>query len=167
MLKKLAPETITLCPAAPLVGLSAAITGGPAGASATVVDVDVGGVEVLGVVADAAPLRGPADGEWDGTVVASPDGEAVGVDGVEWPLNETIKAMPAATTRVATTVTVPINQRSGRAGAAVRPGGGGGCLSSRGDATSTRLVGAGASGGGAPADSRARRTALSIAPRAR
>jgi hypothetical protein len=169
----LAPETITLCPAEPLAGLSEEITGGPAGATATVVDVDVVGVEVVGVVAPAAPLRGPVDGEWDGTVVACPGGAAVEDGGAELPLNETINAMAAATTRTATTATVPINQRSGRAGGAVSPGVTGGRHSSGGGATSTRLAGgwvrgsAGGGSGGAPADSRARRTALSIAPRAR
>jgi hypothetical protein len=179
VLKKLAPETITLCPAEPLAGLSEEITGGPAGSTATVVDVDVAGVNVVGVVAGAAPLREPVGGEWDGTVVCPPDGVAcpdgapVEDVGVELPLNETINAMAAAATRTATTVTVPINQRSGRAGGAgVSPGGADGGLSC-GGATSTRLVGGWARGsggggsGGAPADSRARRTALSIAPRAR
>jgi hypothetical protein len=127
----------------------------------------------VGVVARAAPFRGPVGGEWEGTVVAGPDGAAVEDDGAVLPLNETINAMAAATTRTATTVTVPSNQRSGRAGGAVFRGGPGGSLSSRGGATSTRLaggwtLGSGAGGsGGAPADSRARRTALSIAPRAR
>ena len=68
MLKKLAPDTVTLCPADPLAGLSAEITGGPAGATGTVVDVDGVGAEVLGVVAPPAPLRGLVGGEWDGTV---------------------------------------------------------------------------------------------------
>ena len=178
VLKKLAPETITLCPAEPLAGLSEEITGGPAGATATVVDVDVAGLEVVGVVAGAAPLGEPVGGEWGGTVacrdgVACPDGVPVEDVGVELPLNETIKATAAATTRTATTVTVPVNQRSGRAGGTdVSPGGAGGCPP-RAGAASTRLVGGwtrgggGGGSGGAPADSRARRTALSIAPRAR
>ena len=51
VLKKLAPATITLWPAEPLAGLNEEITGGPAGATATVVDVEVVGEEVVvGVV---------------------------------------------------------------------------------------------------------------------
>ena len=97
MLKKLAPDTVTLCPADPLAGLSAEITGGPAGATGTVVDVDGVGAEVLGVVAPPAPLRGLVGGEWDGTVVR-PDGAAVEDDGAELPVSETIKAIAAITT---------------------------------------------------------------------
>ena len=179
MLKKFAPDTVTLCPAVPLAGLSEEITGGPAGATGTVVDVDGVGAEVLGAVAPPAPLRGLFGGEWDGTVVACPAVAAVEDDGAELPLNETISAMAAATTRTATTLTEPINQRSGRAGGAVSScgalslGAAGGRCSSRGGAASTRLVvgwaraSGGGGSGGSPADSRARRTALSIAPRAR
>jgi hypothetical protein len=108
---------------------------------------------------------------------------AVEDDGAELLVNETINAMAATPTRTATMATVPINQRSGRAGGGVSPdgaggdvrsGGTGGRLSSRGwEAAPTRLgagwapSGAEEGGGGAPADSRARRTALSMAPRAR
>ena len=173
MLKKLAPETSTLWPAEPVAGLNEEITGGPAGATATVVDVEVVvGVEVVGVVVGAAPVRGCVDGERDGTVVVRIEVAAVEDDGAELLVNETIKAMAAAPTRTATTATVPINQRSGRdgggvssdgAGGGVRSGGTGGRLSSRGrGAAPTRLVAGRAPGGaeegrgGAPADSRAR-----------
>ena len=132
MLKKLAPETITLCPTDPLAGLSEEITGGPAGATATVVVVDDVGVEVVGVVAGAGSFRGPVKGEWVGAVGACPDGAAAGDGGAVLLLDETINAMAAATTRTATTATVPINQRSGRPGGAVSPAGPGGCRSSRG-----------------------------------
>jgi len=57
-LKKLAPETVTLCPAEPLAGLNEEITGGPAGAADTVVVVEVGGGDVVGDVAGELPLRG-------------------------------------------------------------------------------------------------------------
>jgi hypothetical protein len=163
----LAPETITLWPAEPLAGLNEEITGGPAGATATVVDVEVVGVEVVGVVLGTAPLPGCVDGERDGTVVVRIEVAAVEDDGAELLLNETINAMAAAPTRTATTATVPINQRSGRAGGGVSPdgagcrvrsGGTGGRLSSRGGATPIGLVAGrapsgGAEGrGGAPAD---------------
>jgi hypothetical protein len=179
VLKKLAPDTVTLCPADPLAGLSAEISGGPAGATGTVVDVDGVGAEVLGVVAPPAPLRGLVGGEWDGTVAFCPDVAAVEGGGAELPLNETINATAAATTSTATAVTEPISQRSRRAGGTVSPrgavslGSAGGRCSSRGGAASTRggvdwaRASGGGGSGGAPADSRARRTALSIAPRAR
>jgi hypothetical protein len=198
VLKKLAPDTITLSPAEPLAGLNEEITGGPAGATATVVDVEVVGVEVVGVVVGAAPARGRVDGERAGTVVVRTEVAAVEDVGAELLVNETINAMAAAPTRTATTATLPINQRSGRAaclaapdgaGGGVRSGGIGGRLFSRGGSVLTRLVAArppsgggealtrfvagwapsdgGEGRGGAPADSRARRTALSMAPRAR
>lgn len=179
----MAPETSTLWPAEPVAGLSEEITGGPAGATATVVDVEVVGVEVVGVVVGTAPVRGCVDGERDGTVVVRIEVAAVEDDGAELLVNETIKARAAAPTRTATTATVPVNQRSGRdgggvsserAGGGFRSGGTGGRLSSRGrGAAPTRLVAGRAPSGaeecreGAPADSRARRTALSMAPRAR
>jgi hypothetical protein len=177
----LAPDTVTLCPAEPLAGLSEEITGGPAGATATVVVVVVEGV--VGVVAGDPPFRGCVDGGREGTVVAGPEPAAVEDDGAELPVNDTINAMVAATTRTATVTTVGSNQRSGRlGGGATSPGRAGGCGSrggaggrpaSWGGATSTRLAvpwvrgGGGGASGGAPADARARRTALSIAPRAR
>lgn len=131
------------------------------------VDVEVVGVEVVGVVLGTAPLPGCVDGERDGTVVVRIEVAAVEDDGAELLLNETINAMAAAPTRTATTATVPINQRSGRAGGGVSPdgagcrvrsGGTGGRLSSRGGATPIGLVAGrapsgGAEGrGGAPAD---------------
>ena len=178
VLKKLAPDTITVWPAEPLAGLNEEITGGPAGVAATVVVVEVVGVEVVGAAVGATPARGRVDGERAGTIVVRTEVAAVEDDGAELLVNETIRAMAAIPTRTATTATVPINQRSGRAAGAVAPdgagggvrsGGIGGRLSSRGGAVLTRLVAAWApsDGGEAPVDSRARRTALSMAPRAR
>ena len=130
------------------------------------VDVEVVGVEVVAVVVGAAPLRGCVDGERDGTVVVRTEVAAVEDDGAELPLNETINAMAAAPTRTATTATVPINQRSGRAGGGVAPdgagrrvrsGGTGGRLSSRGGAAPTGLVAGRAPGGGAGGQGRGAR----------
>ena len=130
-------------------------------------------------------------------MVARTDGAIVEDDGAELPVNETIKAVAAATSRAATTTTVLTSQRSergragpssgaragisrdagagpwGRAGGGELAGGGKTRTSSRRGVMSTGVVEDCAFGdgsgrrGGAPADSRARRTALSMAPRAR
>ena len=172
-LKKLAPEMVTLCPADPLAGLNEEITGGPAGAMPTVVEVDVevgeGDVGDVGVEAgvDAPLLRGWVDGVWDGTAVGRTGGAAVGDDGPEPPASEMIRATAAATTRTAAVATLPINHRSRPVRAGV-PGGGGapaascgadGRVVARGGATfsatgrmSTRLVRAWVAGGRAAGD---------------
>ena len=142
MLKKLAPDTVTLCPGEPLAGLSAEITGGPAGATATVEGVVVFGEEVVGD--EVAPLRGCVDGAWEGTVVAGPEPAAVEDVGAELLLRDTINAMAAATTRAATVATVPINQRSGRLGGAADPPGGAGGRVSRGGGGGRRVSWGGA-----------------------
>ena len=54
---------VTLCPAEPLAGLNEEITGGPAGATGTVVEVEVGGGDVGVFVEGAVPLRGSVCGE--------------------------------------------------------------------------------------------------------
>ena len=105
-------------------------------------------MEVVGVVVGAAPVRGCVDGERDGTVVVRIEVAAVEDDGAELLVNETINAMAAAPTRTATTATVPINQRSGRAGGGVAPdGAGGGVRSGR---TGGRLSSRAGSGADAP-----------------
>jgi hypothetical protein len=159
LLKKLEPETVTLCPADPLAGLNEEITGGPAGGTAPGVDVEVE-VEPVALVADvalvgdvegAAELLGTVECAWEGAGVVGVEAEPVVDEGVEPPLNETINAMAPATTSAATTATVPINQRSGpRGGGASRVWAGGratlggaGGWATRG---ATRLV---VSGGGA------------------
>ena len=146
------------------------MAGGPAGVTATGVDVDVGGDVELVEVEPLAPLGWPVDGERDGAVVVWVERAAVREGGVEL-LSDASNATAAATTRAATTATARINQRSRPAellssagrGAGSTVGGCGGVRAGR--------VGAGGGAeeerGGAPADSRARRTALSMAPRAR
>lgn len=92
----------------------------------------------------------------DGTVLV-PAAAREGGDGPV--LTDTTSAMAAATTRTATTATDRISQRSERP------------FPDGGAATASRSYGAGCDAGGvgvvAPAVSLARRTALSIAPRAR
>ena len=79
-----------------------------------------------------------------------PGGDAVEDVGAELPLNDTVNAMAAATTRTATVMTALINQRSGRtggdgasprggAGRASKDGAGGRRPSWRGAASSGRV----------------------------
>jgi hypothetical protein len=113
-LKKLAPVTVIVCPAAPLAGLNDAMVGGPPGATAAVVDVEAGR-EVDGAVGDdvvvvrffpvpAVAVVGVLAG---GVLVAGL--AAVRGGGEESPLNETISAMPAAMTSAARTATAPMS----------------------------------------------------------
>jgi hypothetical protein len=148
LLKKLEPETVTLCPADPLAGLNEEITGGPAGGTATVVEVEleplgavVVDVALVGDGAGAAALPGVVECAWESAAVVRVEPEPVVDEGVEPPLNETINAMAAATTSAATTATIPINQRSAPLGGGASPdwaggpvttGGAGGCPSRRG-----------------------------------
>jgi hypothetical protein len=160
LLRKFDPAMVTLCPAEPLEGLREEITGGPLGASAAVEDVVVE-LEV----------------EAEGGFVAE-GGEAVGL-----AINETSSATAAATTRAPAAATERISQRLGPAAGGLPAGAEGGLgVVPPGWVTGIETgepagpcprnvgaVGGGGRGGiGAiPADSRARRTALSIAPRAR
>src|SRR5271155_712390 len=103
------------CPAVPLDGLSDEMTGGPPGATTTVVEVVV--------ELDVDPLLPPAplfpppvdegcdDGVRDCVGPATVEGVGAGL-----PLRETARATAAITTRTATTATDPTSQRSGRAG---------------------------------------------------
>jgi hypothetical protein len=172
VLKKLAPAIVMVCPAEPLEGLNAEISGGPAGATATlVVEVvvdDEGGAEVL-VEPPPADERGP-DGA--GRAGGALDRSDRGGDEAGLASNETTKATAAAATRTATAATDPNSQRWGSVG-------GGPSVGLRGRTTGTGVVGCaggemgwprggvGAGSGGTPADSRARRTTLSMAQRAR
>jgi hypothetical protein len=180
VLKKLEPAMVMLCPAAPLEGLNEEMAGGPLGATATVVGVEV----VVEVEVDVElpapcplPRRGLVDGEWEGATVVT---DRAAVEGGEAGLatRETIKATVAATTSAATTATAPISLRSGPEGRRLStegrlpPGGVGGPSDQSGMGLGGgRAAGlnGGTGGGGAAAlpDSRARRTAFSIAPRAR
>src|SRR6516225_7751985 len=159
-LMKLAPVMVMVCPAAPLDGLSESITGGPPGVAAMVVDVDVVDVVVL----DAVP------GVLCAGCCPPPDGATVARGGLATrvlpPCRDRISAMASATTATATTATAPSSQRSDRP--AVQ----------RVQTPSVRRIGATGTGGrygsggvgasGATVfDARTRRTALSIAPRAR
>lgn len=174
---------VMLCPAAPLEGLNEEMAGGPLGATATVVGVEVvveADVEVEVEVELPAPCplpRGLVAGEWEGATVVT---DRAAVEGGEPGLasRETIKATVAATTSAATTATAPISLRSGPEGRRLStegrlPTGGMGGPS---DQSGIRLGGGrgaglrgGTWGGGGAAlpDSRARRTAFPIAPRAR
>jgi hypothetical protein len=159
VLKKLAPATVTLWPAEPLEGSSEEINGGPPGATATVVE------EVELVLEVLAPAWALVDGGRDaGAELVRVPLAAVEDGGAELPLSETINAMAAATTRAATTATERISQRSGRADPGSLRGGG---YASTGRAGGRAPGDGGWGSGGAPAVSRARRTALSMAPRAR
>jgi hypothetical protein len=119
VLKKLAPATVMLCPAAPLDGLRDAMVGGPPGETAAVVGVDVDadldGAVVPDVLWCAAPLPAPVVGAPDGGVLVCTELAAVEDGGAELPPNETISAMPAATTSAATAATEAMSQRLGRA----------------------------------------------------
>jgi hypothetical protein len=172
-----------LCPAEPLEGLKDEITGGPFGATATVVDVEVEREVVVGVVAEDGagaeaavrplpPEWGPVDGWRAGGAFVGAERVAEGGEDAGLATNETSRAMAAATTRAPTAATERINQRLGPLGGGL-PAGAPGCvigIDTRGSvgpvAACPRDVGGGGSGA-TPADSRARRTALSIAPRAR
>ena len=143
------------------------------------VEVDVGGVRRW----PGAARGGACDGERDGDGGRRTERAAVEDDGAELPLNETIKrnggrhdedgdhddgadqpavgAGPVAAVSRAEPVVGPLGDRRG---ASPRAGRGRG----RGSPGAVAPGGGGRTGrGGAPADSRARRTALSIAPRAR
>jgi len=107
-----------LCPAEPVEGLNEEMTGGPAGATATVVEVEVV-VEVvfedgvaLGRVASLAPARrGFVDGGRDGKVVVRTERAAVDDEGAGPATKETSNATAAAATSAATTATERISQR--------------------------------------------------------
>ena len=107
------------CPAVPLEGLSEAMFGGPPGETAAVVGVEVEGAVVVGVVLDVVrcvPVpAGPVEGVREAGGLAGAEPAAVVDGGAEWPLNETTKAMAAATTSAPTTATEPTSQRLGRA----------------------------------------------------
>jgi hypothetical protein len=179
-LRKLAPAIVTLCPAEPLEGLRDEITGGPLGATATVVDVDVelevgvvaeDGAGEEGVVRLPVPAWGLVDG-WRAGAFVGAERVAVGGDDAGPATNDTRRAIAAAATRAPTTATERISQRLGPLGGGLVAGAPG-CVTgidTRGSvdpgAAWPRVHGGGGSGA-TPADSRARRTALSIAPRAR
>jgi hypothetical protein len=181
VLRKLDPAIVTLCPADPLDGLKDEIAGGPLGATAAVVEVEV--EEEIGVVAEDGALTGvparlppPAWGLVDGWRAGGAGvwAERVADGGEEAGLatNETSRAIAAAATRAPTAATERISQRFG-------PAEGGLPAGALGWVTGTETGGpagpveacprdVGGGGSGATfADSRARRTALSIAPRAR
>jgi hypothetical protein len=166
VLKKLEPATVTLWPAEPLEGSSAEMTGGPPGATAAVLD--VAELDELGEVLVEVEPPLPAlvvDGGWVGGVVPvwTPPA-AVEDGGAELPLSEMINAMAAASTRAAATATERTNQRSVRPdGGSLRSGG----VTSTGRAAGRAWPDGGGASGAAPTVSRARRTALSMAPRAR
>ncbi len=175
VLKKFAPEIVMLWPAEPLEGLNDEITGGPLGATATVVEVEVvdeDGGAVEPAVRPGPPDRGLVECDPVGAAVVGAERVAVGVDGAGLAITETSRAIAAAPTRAATTATERVSQRS-RPGEGGRPTGapgrtaGTGSVRSAGPAGTSPRVGVGSGGGATPADSRARRTALSIAPRAR
>jgi hypothetical protein len=187
VLRKLDPAIVTLCPADPLEGLKDEITGGPLGATAAVVGVDVGGE--VGVVVDGveeevavrppAPSRGLLDGWRAGGAVAGADRVEEGGEDAGLAIKETSRAIAAAATRAPTAATERISQRLGPAdgGGGGRPpgvtGGVPGWVTGTENgvpavpATAGVRDGGGAGSGATPVDSRARRTALSIAPRAR
>jgi hypothetical protein len=177
----LEPMTVTLCPAEPLEGLNDEMTGGPPGATATVVVVEP--EAEAGVVVEDEPLvpcfppRGLVDGRRFGVVVACTARAAVEDGGPGLESSETRSATDPATTSAARTAAERISQRScpARDGLSAQGGvsavgrasanGAGGGPPGRSEICSP---GSGEGGRGAsPADSRARRTALSIAPRAR
>src|SRR5580698_8968326 len=103
-----------LCPAVPLAGLNDAITGGPVGATATVVDADVD-VDVEPDAARPPPPPALFCEWWDWATVVGIDPAVLAGGADVPPASETMRAMAAATTRAATTATVPISQRSGPA----------------------------------------------------
>jgi hypothetical protein len=183
----LAPAIVTVWPAEPLEGLKDEITGGPLGATATVVEVEVSGEVVAedGVGAEVAvrlpPLvRGVVDGWRVGAAVVWTECVAEGGEDAGLAINEASKAIAAASTRAPTAATVRISQRLGPAEGGLPDGAEGGfppeapgCVT--GTETTGFVVsvegcpreGGGEGSGATPADSRARRTALSMAPRAR
>ena len=158
----MAPATTIACPADPLAGLSDEITGGPA-AEATVVE---GVVELVEDAPCPPPLRVVGDGrDGDEPVAGVPATVGEGEEGEELSVTETASAMAAATTRAAATATDPTSQRSDRRGGRSFPGRGG---VPRSFAGGRARGGGGAAGrGAAPTASRARLTAISIAPKAR
>ena len=174
-LKKLAPAIVTLWPAEPLEGLNDEITGGPLGATATVVEVEV--VDDNGGAVDPAVRPGPPDRglvECDpmGPPVVGADRVAVGVDGVGPAITATSRAIAAAPTMAATTATERASQRSSPGDGARSTGApamtaGTGSVRSGGRAGTSPRAGVGSGGRATPADSRARRTALPMAPSAR
>jgi hypothetical protein len=174
VLRKFAPAMVMLWPAEPFEGLNDEITGGPFGATATVVDVEVVDEdegEVVPAVRPRPPDRGPVECDPVGAAVVGAERVAFGA-GADGPaITETSRAMAAAATRAATAATERVSQRS-RPGEGGRPPGAPGrtaatgAVGSAGVATCPR-VGVGSGGGAIPVDSRARRTALSMAPRAR
>src|SRR5580692_5667034 len=103
-----------VCPAVPLAGLNDAITGGPVGATATVVDadVDVDGDADVDVEVEPDAARPPPPPAlfcewWDGATVVGTDPAVLAGGADVPPASETMRAMAAATTRAATTATVP------------------------------------------------------------
>jgi hypothetical protein len=156
-LRKLDPATTMACPTGPLAGESEEMTGGPPAAAATVVEV---------VVPCAPPFPGRVDDGGDGTVLGDATvlpavPAAVGDGGDGRLVTDATSALAATTTRAAATATDPISQRSARPGRRPFPDG---VTASGGWARDGGAVG----GNGAPLPAaRARRTAFSIAPRAR
>jgi hypothetical protein len=110
VLKKLAPAIVMVCPAEPLDGLNAEISGGPAGATPTLVVevvVEDGGAEV--VVELTPPGERWPDGA--GRAGAAFDRNGCGGDEAGLASSETSKATAAAATRAATAAMEPISQR--------------------------------------------------------
>ena len=172
---------VTLCPGEPLEGLKDEITGGPLGATAAVVEVEVDeevGVDVEGVVGaevavrPPAPERGLVNGWRAGAAVVGAERVAEGGEEAGLAINETSRAIAAAATKAPTAATERISQRLGPAGGGPPAGAPGWVVGSdtagfAGSVGACPRDGGGGGSGATPADSRARRTALSIAPRAR
>lgn len=177
MLRKLAPAIVTVWPAEPLEGLKEEITGGPVGATAAVVEVEVGVVPEDGAGTEVAvrlppPVPGLVDGWRAGAAVVGAERVAVGGEDAGPAINETSRAMAAAATRAPTAATEPISQRLGPVGGGLAAGvpgwvTGTDTAGSEGPVEACPRDGVGGGSGATPADSRARRTALSMAPRAR
>ena len=158
------PATSMPWPAAPLDGLRAEITGGPPAASGAEGDVDVEVEDGAGPPAWPCPT---VVGGWTaGPGGVSADAVCDGGDGAGAPppLRDTTSATAAASTRAAAMATDRTSQGSGRpsdGGPGGRDGGSdGGVAPGAGSGGATV-------GEGSPDDARARRAALSIAPRAR
>jgi hypothetical protein len=124
------------------------------------------------VVRPPVPERGPVNGWRAGAAVVGAECVAAGGEEAGLAINETRRAIAAAATRAPTAATERMSQRLG-------PAEGGPPAGAPGWVTGTETCGpavpvearprdgGGGGSGTTPADSRARRTALSIAPRAR
>jgi hypothetical protein len=121
VLRKLAPAIVTLWPAEPLDGFKDEIIGGPLGATATVVDVEVES-EAEEALRLPPPERDPVDGWRAGGALVGAECVAEGGEDAGLATNDTSRAMAAATTRAPTAATERISQRLGPLGGG-RPAG--------------------------------------------